>query len=187
MSEKLAVRHESKSEIKVSSHETGSEALKNAENAANEARSRAESGPKLDELESAAKEHAALASEKLKNDEGAAQAARNTHDVHPFVRHAPEIVLKHARAQFPKSVQKFSKIVHMPAVEKASEVVGKTVARPSGIMGGAVTALIGVTALNIFARSGGFRLPGGAFIVFLVLGWTLGLILEKLYRKTRKA
>jgi hypothetical protein len=187
MSEKLAVRHENKSEVISNNHESGSELRINAEAAANLARSKVESGPKLHELESAAKEHAALASEKLKNDEGAAQAARTTHDVHPFIHHAPAVVLKHVRAQMPTFEKQFSKVIHTPVVEKASEVVGKTVARPSGIMGGAVTALVGVTALNIFARSGGFRLPVGVFIVFLVLGWTLGLILEKLWHKLRKA
>jgi hypothetical protein len=187
MSEKLVIRHESKSESPTSSHETGSELRRNSEAAANLARSKMESGPKLHELESAAREHAALASEKLKVDEGVAQATRTTHDVHPFIHHAPATVIKHVQEQFPKSVRQFSKIIHAPVVEKASEVVGKTVARPSGIFGGALCALIGVSIMNYFARRGGFRLSGGEFVAFLVLGWTAGLILERLLRKLRKA
>ncbi len=52
-------------------------------------------------------------------------------------------IMHHARSQMSKPEQSFSRFIHTPVVEKTSEVLGKTVARPSGIAGAAIAACDG--------------------------------------------
>lgn len=89
------------------------------------------------------------------------------------------------------SQQRFSKLVHQPAIEKVSEVGAKTIARPSGILGGALFALIGSSIVMYIARHIGFEVPNTIFILLFITGFAVGLLLELLLHtlhrtKTRK-
>jgi hypothetical protein len=185
MSEKINVSTESGQENRVGVGEASHEsALKRGEAAELARKKLGETN--ISELSSAAKEKAISGAEKPRNDEGAAQAAHNTHSVHPFIHHAPATVLKHVRTQLPTFERQFSKVIHNNTIEKISDLAGDTVARPSGILGGAIVALIGVSFMNYNARKGGFRLSGGEFVSFMLIGWILGVILEKLWRKIKQ-
>ena len=48
----------------------------------------------------------------------------------------------------------FSKVIHNPAVEKTSEVIGSTVARPNLIIAGALGAIASVIVYFISRRYG---------------------------------
>ena len=72
----------------------------------------------------------------------------------------------------------FSKIIHNPAIEKSSEVVGNTIARPNAILSGSVTAFILTAAIYLIAKHFGYSLSGTETIATFVLGWIIGLIYD---------
>lgn len=81
----------------------------------------------------------------------------------------------------------FSKFIHTPAVEKTSEVLEKTVMRPSVTLGASLTALVVGGVFYFTARSYGFRLSGSEFLVSLLVGGILGALLEGLVKLFRKS
>lgn len=83
----------------------------------------------------------------------------------------------------------FSKVIHNPAVERTSEVVGSTIARPSVTVGATGGALIFSTTLYLYARYYGFTLKGSEIWIGLLVGGVIGLLLEfglRLVRRRRK-
>ena len=72
----------------------------------------------------------------------------------------------------------FSKVIHNPAVEKTSEVVGSTVARPNAILAGSVAAFILTTALYLVAKNVGYSLSGFETIGAFILGWIIGITFD---------
>ncbi len=72
----------------------------------------------------------------------------------------------------------FSKVIHNPAVEKTSEFVGATIARPNAILAGSLTALILTSALYLIANHFGYVLSGFETIGAFVIGWFIGLIID---------
>ena len=80
----------------------------------------------------------------------------------------------------------FSSIIHAPIVEQASELAGKTVVRPSGIMGGGLAAVLGLGFVLFFARRNGFALAGSEFILLLIGGFILGVLFEGLTKVFRR-
>jgi len=81
--------------------------------------------------------------------------------------------------------KQFSKFIHRPIVEKASEVAGKTVARPSGIAGAAIASFIGLLMVYGVAKYAGFTLSGSEMPILLTIGFALGLVGEWLLKSFR--
>ncbi len=88
--------------------------------------------------------------------------------------------LKKVRTQLPKSQRLFSATIHQPIVEAVSNIGAKTIARPSGIMGGGVFALFGSIILLLFAKTNGFSYNYFAFFAFFGIGFLVGLVIELL-------
>lgn len=74
----------------------------------------------------------------------------------------------------------FSKVIHNPAVEKASDVTGSTVARPNAILAGSFVAFVAVLGVYLLARYNGFRLSGFETIAAFAVGWAVGVGLDLL-------
>ena len=72
----------------------------------------------------------------------------------------------------------FSKVIHNPVVEKTSEVVGSTVARPNAILSGSVGAFILVLGVFLIARHYGYQLSGAETIVAFAIGWVVGIVYD---------
>lgn len=72
----------------------------------------------------------------------------------------------------------FSKIIHNKAVEKTSEVVGNSVARPNAILSGAVCSFVLVLVTYLVARAYGYQLSGTETIAAFGLGWVIGLVYD---------
>lgn len=72
----------------------------------------------------------------------------------------------------------FSKIIHTPFVEKSSEVLGSSLARPNAILAGSFTALLLVMGIYVIARTFGYRLSGFETIGAFILGWIIGIIFD---------
>jgi len=72
----------------------------------------------------------------------------------------------------------FSKVIHNKAIEKASDVTGKTLARPNAILAGSLTACVLVAAIYILAKVIGFRLSGFETIAAFIIGWLAGILID---------
>lgn len=86
--------------------------------------------------------------------------------------------LMHIRRHLTKGEKRLSKIVHQPVVRRVSEASGKTVARPSGLLGGGALAFIGTTGYFLIAKQQGMRYNYAVFLALFFGGFALGVILE---------
>ena len=82
------------------------------------------------------------------------------------------------RKQMNPAERTFSKIIHNPVVEKTSQVVGSTIARPNLILGGAIGTIVVVSIVYIVAKKYGYTLSGFEAIGSFVLGWVIGALVE---------
>ncbi len=78
--------------------------------------------------------------------------------------------------------RQLSKFIHKPVVEKVSDLGGKTLARPSGILLGGIFSFVGSLGVYLLARHMGGELHYSIFAATFVLGYLLGLIVELVWR-----
>jgi hypothetical protein len=88
--------------------------------------------------------------------------------------------LSQVRQRLPKAARTFSKLVHSPTIEALSEVSSKTVARPSGLLGGSIGAFTGSVIILYMANHYGFRYNYSLFLILFVGGFLVGLGFELL-------
>jgi len=86
--------------------------------------------------------------------------------------------LKKVRTHLSPAEKTLSKLVHQPVVETVSEAGAKTVARPSGILGGGIVALLGSGAVLYMSKHYGFRYNFFVFVVLFIGGFALGMLAE---------
>jgi len=86
--------------------------------------------------------------------------------------------MKHVQSELPPASRAFSKLIHNKAVEKTSEAVGATVARPNAILYGSLFAFILTSAVYFWARQYGHALSGFETIAAFIVGWLVGLIVD---------
>src|SRR5690606_36501416 len=86
--------------------------------------------------------------------------------------------LKRVQSKLPAPARAFSKVIHNPAVEAASELAGKTVARPSGVLAGGVAAFLGSSLFLWVARHYGYEYNYVLFALCFVGGFFVGLLVE---------
>lgn len=90
------------------------------------------------------------------------------------------------RRQLPALDRNFSKFIHKPAVERVSEAGSKTLARPSGILGGGTVMFLGSLLALYFAKSYGFKYNYLLFAILFVGGYFGGLFIELLWLVFRR-
>lgn len=86
--------------------------------------------------------------------------------------------MQQIQSEMGASSRAFSKFIHNNVVEKGSEAIGGTLARPNAILAGSLTALVLVSSVYILAKIFGYRLSGFETIGAFMLGWALGLIYD---------
>lgn len=74
----------------------------------------------------------------------------------------------------------FSKLVHSKFIEKTSDIVGSTIARPNAILSGAISGFVFTLAIYLFAKHYGYPLSGLESIAGFVVGWAVGLLYDYL-------
>ncbi|MEK7600181.1 MAG: hypothetical protein AAB462_04065 [Patescibacteria group bacterium] len=74
--------------------------------------------------------------------------------------------------------RQFSKVIHQPVIRAVSETAGKTVSRPSGLLGGGLVAFLGTTSYFYLAQHVGFTYNYFVVILLMIGGFALGIILE---------
>ena len=85
--------------------------------------------------------------------------------------------MQNMQSQLPAPSRAFSKVIHNPVVEKTSEVIGNTVARPNLIIAGSLGAIASVV-VYVLASTYGYELSGFETIGLFLLGWAIGAIIE---------
>lgn len=83
-----------------------------------------------------------------------------------------------ARSHMSPASKAFSSVIHNPVVEKTSEAVGATVARPNAILSGSLFALVFTTAVYLWANYAGYGLSGFETIAAFIVGWLVGIIFD---------
>jgi hypothetical protein len=72
----------------------------------------------------------------------------------------------------------FSKITHNPFVEKSSEIIGSTVARPNSMLFGAFFSFLTTLFAYFVAKKYGYVLSGFETIGAFVVGWLIGVLYD---------
>ena len=88
--------------------------------------------------------------------------------------------MQQVQAELPPVQRAFSKVIHNPVIEKTSEVVGATVARPNAILAGSIVAFFAVLAVYLIARTYGYVLSGFETIGAFIVGWIIGVLYDYL-------
>lgn len=83
--------------------------------------------------------------------------------------------MSEVQSQMSAPSRTFSKVIHTKGVEKASEVVGSTIARPNALLSGAIFAFALTLAVYLIAKNIGYELSGFESIGAFILGWIIGL------------
>lgn len=89
-----------------------------------------------------------------------------------------KIMLEHVRKNLPKRQQIFSNFIHQSTLEAMSEIGSKTIARPSGILGGCFIALIASPIILFIAHKIGFEVPNSLIIILFIAGFIIGCLAE---------
>lgn len=86
--------------------------------------------------------------------------------------------MKVLQSELSPTQRTFSKFIHNPVVEKTSEVVGSTIARPNAILSGAIVAFFAVLAVYLVAKHYGYVLSGFETIAAFIVGWVFGILYD---------
>ena len=86
--------------------------------------------------------------------------------------------MKQVRSELSAPSRTFSKVIHNNVIEKVSDAVGATVARPNAILAGAIVAFIVTLGVYLVAKQYGYPLSGMESIVAFIIGWAAGLLFD---------
>jgi hypothetical protein len=116
--------------------------------------------------------------ERLQASENAAQPSQSAHINSELKSITLRRELQSIRRRLPAPQRALSKVIHQPVVRMVSEAAGKSVSRPSGLLGGGLVAFLGSSGYLYLARHDGFAYNYGVFLTLFVVGFFFGLILE---------
>jgi len=181
-------------EIIPGNHETKTESLEHAAKARMEELQRHEQLPRTERNPADAQEalqnarrEALAAREVLPNHhEKKENAERQITDTPTQRREAYQKTMQSIQQQMPPAQRTFSRFIHSPKIEQASEVIGSTVVRPNSILLGALCAFLAVLGLYALAKRMGFALSGFETIGAFIIGWAIGLVVDGLRGLFRK-
>ncbi len=90
--------------------------------------------------------------------------------------------LRHIRKKLNPVDKTASKIIHSPVIRALSNKSSSTIARPSGLLGGAIVAFTGSLMYLFFAKTIGIKYNYLMYIILFIGGFILGLIIELLFK-----
>lgn len=82
--------------------------------------------------------------------------------------------------ELPVNSRIFSKIIHNDIVEKTSDIIGGTIARPNALFAGAFVAFILTLLTYTVAKTIGYSLSGFETIGAFIIGWIIGITYDYL-------
>jgi len=86
--------------------------------------------------------------------------------------------MQHVQNELPPNSRAFSKIIHNKTIEKTSDIVGNTIARPNAILAGAFVAFLFTLVTYTIAKTIGYALSGFETIAAFIVGWIVGVIYD---------
>ncbi len=86
--------------------------------------------------------------------------------------------MKYAENDMTLSERATSKFIHLKPVEKTSDFISATIARPNAMLSGSIAAFIGITVLYFVSKYYGFQLSGFETIGAFIIGWIIGLLYD---------
>lgn len=104
--------------------------------------------------------------------------AERKHNTKAARKKAYTAIVKQTQTELPTLSRAFSKVIHNPVVDKVSETLGNTVARPNAVLSGAVFAFLLTIAVYVIARLNGYPLTGTETIAAFIIGWLLGNVYD---------
>lgn len=111
------------------------------------------------------------------------------HDREPVTRYHKrqgyQATMSRVESKLPAPARAFSRFVHNDTIDKASHILGSTVARPSGILGAGLTGFIGLSIFLFYANRIGFELSGAELIYLIIGGWLAGVLIESVIKLVR--
>ncbi len=133
-------------------------------------------------------EQEAVSGKDVKLDSAAEDKAPSQHLITKDLRHDMlQRTLVRIRKQLPARSRQFSKVVHSKPVDKLSSVGEKTVARPVGLFGGGLAALLGSAFMLYMSRQYGFEYNFLLFFILFIGGYALASLVELLLFSYRRA
>jgi hypothetical protein len=96
-----------------------------------------------------------------------------------------DTTMHHARKNMRVLDRSFSRVIHQPVVERTSDALSKTVARPSGLLGAGIASFIGLMLIFGVAKFAGFQLSGSEMPLLLIVGLVSGLFIEWVLKSIR--
>ena len=86
--------------------------------------------------------------------------------------------MKYIQDEMPSAQRSFSRIIHNKTVEKTSDLLGATLARPNALLAGSIGAFSLTLAIYIFTKTAGYTLSGFEPIAAFLIGWVLGFLYD---------
>ncbi len=84
------------------------------------------------------------------------------------------------RSQMSGPSRAFSSFIHSPIIDKASDFIGGTIARPNAIASGSLFAFLFTLVIYLVARFYGYPLSGTETIASFAVGWVIGILYDYL-------
>ena len=144
-----------------------------------------ESTPTIEAVRASVHEHATLTRDRntLDEDKNVSTTGDNIRWWSSELRaQALDRTLSSVRNRLNGSDKQLSKFIHQPVVEKVSDIAGKTVVRPSGILFGGLFSFLGSIGAYLLAKHLGGELHYSIFAVCFIGGFVIGLFVELLWR-----
>ena len=125
-------------------------------------------------------EHHAQSHETHKLNHNAQPSHEHTH--HYLTKRVKKDVYKHTLSDVQTHLspveKRISSLIHNDIVESISEVGSKTIARPSGVLGGAILMVFGGLIVLLFAKRYGFEIPLSVYLFLYLIGFVLFVAVE---------
>ena len=117
---------------------------------------------------------------------GGAEKRRANIDATPSLTHASKrqreasyhSTMKQIQSEMSAPNRAFSKVIHNKVIERTSDAIGSTAARPNAILAGSMAATFLTLFVFLVAKQYGYRLSGFETIGTFFLGWAIGLIYD---------
>ncbi len=88
--------------------------------------------------------------------------------------------LEQVQSELPAKSRVFSKIVHNNVIEKFTDIISSTIARPNAMLSGSVFAFILTLLIYTNAKTIGYNLSGFETIAAFIVGWVIGIVYDYL-------
>lgn len=86
--------------------------------------------------------------------------------------------MRQARTHLNPFQRVFSHFIHVKPIAVTSDIIGGTLARPTALLCGALTAVAATLVLYGTAKYFGYHLSGSESLVAFGIGWVIGIIIE---------